>query len=317
MFVSPVLAVPFSFCKSCSKGIGCPSVPSAAVCSFHAAETKLTASDKTSFIGTPLKLRFSLRRRCGERHPGRHDQRLLIRCSEGLQQTQERELQETVVLKVRRLQSELEQAIQDENYQQAAALHDEIERLSEQDPLLRIRRLKAEMEIAATKEDYDEAVRLRDEILSINPNGLEIIEEPEVQELQISPTSDTLTKGVRVKVKSFLVPNRSSPDDNYYFFAYQITISNEGSETVQLLSRHWAITDADNRVEHVRGPGVVGEQPVLEPGKSFEYTSACPIQLSRRLLTGEIAGSMKGTYQMISESGATFDAAIGAFGLVA
>jgi len=119
--------------------------------------------------------------------------------------------------------------------------------------------------------------------------------------------SDTTTRGVRVEVQSSYVPERSAPRDSRYFFAYKIRISNRSEETVQLLSRHWVITDGDGNVEHVRGPGVVGEQPVLEPGESFEYTSFCPLPTP--------IGSMHGTYQMVTASGGRFDAEIAAFSL--
>ena len=119
--------------------------------------------------------------------------------------------------------------------------------------------------------------------------------------------SDTTTRGVRVVVRSEYVPERSSPADAQYFFAYRIRISNAGEDTVQLLSRHWVITDGDGQVEHVRGPGVVGEQPVLEPGESFEYTSFCPLPTP--------IGSMHGSYQMVTAGGSTFDAEIAPFSL--
>jgi ApaG protein len=119
--------------------------------------------------------------------------------------------------------------------------------------------------------------------------------------------SDTTTRGVRVEVRAAYVPERSSPADSQYFFAYRIRISNLGEETVQLLSRHWVIGDGDGNTEHVRGPGVVGEQPVLEPGEAFEYTSFCPLPTS--------IGSMHGSYQMVSASGEAFDAEIAPFSL--
>jgi ApaG protein len=112
---------------------------------------------------------------------------------------------------------------------------------------------------------------------------------------------------VRVQVRSAYLPERSSPADGHYFFTYRVRISNEGEETVQLVSRHWIITDADGRTEEVRGPGVVGEQPVLAPGEAFEYTSFCPLSSP--------IGSMHGTYQMVTAGGSTFDAEIAAFSL--
>ncbi len=108
-------------------------------------------------------------------------------------------------------------------------------------------------------------------------------------------------------MKSFFVPERSSSDKNFYFFAYQIIIQNLSDVEVQLLSRHWIITDATGRVEQVRGEGVVGEQPVLQPCDAFSYTSACPIPTP--------VGEMRGTFQMKTDSGSLFDAQVGAFTL--
>ena len=119
--------------------------------------------------------------------------------------------------------------------------------------------------------------------------------------------SESTTRGVTVRVDSRYVPERSEPESSEWFFAYRIQITNAGEETVQLLSRHWLITDAIGRVEEVRGAGVVGEQPVLQPGESFEYTSACPLPTS--------FGSMQGTYQMVTSSGESFDADIAPFSL--
>jgi ApaG protein len=119
--------------------------------------------------------------------------------------------------------------------------------------------------------------------------------------------SDTTTRGVRVEVRTAYVPERSSPQESQYFFAYRIKISNVGEETVQLLRRHWVISDGEGNMEHVRGPGVVGEQPVLEPGQSFEYTSFCPLPTP--------IGSMHGTYQMVTSGGSAFDAEIAPFSL--
>lgn len=120
-------------------------------------------------------------------------------------------------------------------------------------------------------------------------------------------TSEAVTEGIRVRVESRYDPTRSRPDQQQWFFLYTIQISNEGSETVQLLSRHWVITDANGKVEEVRGPGVVGEQPVLAPGQSFEYTSGCPLTTP--------FGAMHGEYQMITRAGERFEAQIAAFTL--
>jgi ApaG protein len=120
-------------------------------------------------------------------------------------------------------------------------------------------------------------------------------------------SSEAVTRGVRVHVQSEYAPERSQPAKNEWFFLYTVTISNEGTGPVQLVTRHWLITDATGHVEEVRGPGVVGKQPVLQPGESFEYTSGCPL--------GTQFGVMEGTYQMIAEGGEQFDARIAPFTL--
>ena len=120
-------------------------------------------------------------------------------------------------------------------------------------------------------------------------------------------TSEAVTSGMRVAVRARFVPERSNPGDREWLFEYTIKIANESERTVQLLSRHWTITDGDGKVEEVRGPGVVGKQPILGPGESFEYTSACPLTTS--------FGVMQGTYQMVASGGDHFDIAIAPFSL--
>jgi ApaG protein len=115
------------------------------------------------------------------------------------------------------------------------------------------------------------------------------------------------TREIEVNATPRYIPERSSPAENEYFWAYTIEIVNRGRETVQLKTRHWRITDALGRIQDVRGAGVVGEQPVLEPGQSFEYTSHVPLQTP--------SGFMEGTYGMVTESGETFDIDIPAFSL--
>src|SRR5205823_10890281 len=110
------------------------------------------------------------------------------------------------------------------------------------------------------------------------------------------------TRGVRITVSPRFMTERSEPEQGRWFWAYGVIIENTGAETVTLVSRHWRITDARNRVEDVHGPGVVGEQPVLQPGESFEYTSGCPLETP--------SGAMQGSYQMITASGESFDAEI-------
>jgi ApaG protein len=121
--------------------------------------------------------------------------------------------------------------------------------------------------------------------------------------------SDTTTRGIRVQVQSAYVPERSSPGDGEYFFAYTVRISNVGSESAQLVSRHWIISGPEGVVGEVEGPGVVGEQPLLAPGGSFQYTSFCPLKTP--------FGSMHGSYRMRLATGESFDAAIAPFALAA
>ena len=104
------------------------------------------------------------------------------------------------------------------------------------------------------------------------------------------------------------VPSESQPEKSYYFFAYKISIKNVGSAPAQLVSRHWTITDAIGAKEEVRGPGVVGLQPKIQPGQTFEYDSACPLHTS--------TGSMKGRYFMVSESGESFSIDVPEFFLI-
>ena len=118
-----------------------------------------------------------------------------------------------------------------------------------------------------------------------------------------------MTRGIRVQVQSFYDEERSSPSENYYFFAYRVTISNLGAEPAQLVSREWIITDGNGDTQRVQGPGVVGEQPVLAPGETFEYTSFCPLPTS--------VGSMHGFYLMVLASGERFEAEIAPFSLSA
>ena len=116
------------------------------------------------------------------------------------------------------------------------------------------------------------------------------------------------TRNVRVTVRSFYLADKSEPDENHFVWAYRVKIENHGREPVQLLRRTWQITDARGRTQHVHGAGVVGEQPLLEPGESFEYTSGTPLDTP--------SGFMMGAYHMVlPSSGENFDVAIPAFSL--
>jgi ApaG protein len=120
-------------------------------------------------------------------------------------------------------------------------------------------------------------------------------------------TSEAVTRGIRVRVRARYSKENSNPAAQHWVFLYTVTIVNEGSHKVQLTTRHWIITDANGEVEEVKGPGVVGKQPVLEPGQSFEYTSGCPLKTP--------FGSMHGSYQMVGPEGEEFDAEIAGFAL--
>lgn len=126
---------------------------------------------------------------------------------------------------------------------------------------------------------------------------------------QLGPISDAVTNNVRVEVLSRYSPENSQPLQDTWVFQYTVRITNQGAETVQLVSRHWIITDAFEHTEEVQGPGVVGEQPKLEPGQSFKYSSWCPLKTPM--------GKMQGTYQMVSASGNHFDIDIAPFALKA
>ena len=119
--------------------------------------------------------------------------------------------------------------------------------------------------------------------------------------------STATTRGIQVSVESRYIPERSSPQNAQFAFAYTVRIANVGSLTAQLRSRHWIITDGDGKVQEVRGDGVVGAQPLLRPGQSFEYTSGCALRTPR--------GTMRGTYEMVRDDGRRFDASIAPFAL--
>ena len=116
-----------------------------------------------------------------------------------------------------------------------------------------------------------------------------------------------VTREIRVQVEPIYLDDQSEPDDAQYVWAYRVQIENEGTETVQLLSRYWHITDGMGRVQEVRGAGVIGEQPVLNPGERYEYTSGTPLPTP--------SGIMKGSYQMSTPSGEKFDIEVPAFSL--
>ena len=119
--------------------------------------------------------------------------------------------------------------------------------------------------------------------------------------------SESITSGIRIQAKSLYLQEHSDPQNKQWFFAYTININNESEGAVQLLSRHWIITDSNGEVLEVRGEGVVGEQPVIPPGRNYQYTSFCPLDTS--------FGTMHGTYQMVTSKGDQFDVVISPFRL--
>ena len=119
--------------------------------------------------------------------------------------------------------------------------------------------------------------------------------------------SSMVTRDIKVEVEPEFLPHQSDPKAGLWMFGYHVRVANQGKEPVQLVSRHWFITDANGRVEEVRGPGVVGEQPVIRPGQSYEYRSGCPLPTPM--------GTMHGTYQMVTAKGERFDAVIAPFTL--
>lgn len=125
--------------------------------------------------------------------------------------------------------------------------------------------------------------------------------------LRPTTTSTSITDGIRVSVTSRYIPEQSVPRLKRFVWAYTIRIVNESASPAKLVSRHWVIVDATQKVEEVRGPGVVGETPRLEPGQTFQYTSGCVLQTSR--------GTMRGEYQMVRDDGAELEVEIAPFAL--
>ena len=118
---------------------------------------------------------------------------------------------------------------------------------------------------------------------------------------------ESVTKGIRVRVEPEYLEDQSSPDEGYFFWSYTVEISNDTEIAVELRSRLWQITDAQGYREEVRGPGVVGPTPRIEPGETFTYTSGCPLRTP--------SGIMVGSYQMVDSEGQMFDVSIPAFSL--
>jgi len=181
------------------------------------------------------------------------------------------------------LQRELAAAVAAEDYQAAARLKASLARVEAADPLLSLQRALQE---AVAAERYEDAAVLRRqlEVVAAESTGPEAL-------ASLPTTSNTATHGIRVRVRSFFMPNNSSPAQGRYFWGYAVTITNESDRVVQLRNRHWVIVDERGHREEVKGPGVVGAQPVLLPGKTYEYNSGCPLSVP--------SGSMQGSYTFV------------------
>ncbi|XP_076902321.1 uncharacterized protein LOC143557034 isoform X1 [Bidens hawaiensis] len=193
------------------------------------------------------------------------------------------------------LKQQMELAAKSEDYEEAARLRDSLKLFEEEEPVLRLRALMKE---AIANERFEDAARYRDQIKEIDPHYL------------LKCSSDATTLGIRVQVRSVYIEGRSQPLRDQYFFAYRIRITNNSNRPVQLLKRHWIITNANEKSEDVWGIGVIGEQPVILPNNSFEYSSACPLTTP--------TGRMEGDYEMkhIDKVGSkTFNVAIAPFAL--
>ncbi|GMH01272.1 hypothetical protein Nepgr_003111 [Nepenthes gracilis] len=173
------------------------------------------------------------------------------------------------------LKHQMEVAAKSEDYKEAARIRDSLRSFEEEEPVLRLRRLLKE---AIADERFEDAARYRNELKEISPHAL------------LKCTSDATTLGIRVQVRSVFIEGRSQPSKDQYFFAYRIRITNNSNRPVQLLRRHWIITDANGKTENVWGIGVIGEQPVILPRTGFEYSSACPLSTPN--------GRMEGDFEM-------------------
>ncbi|KAJ3694279.1 hypothetical protein LUZ60_009759 [Juncus effusus] len=193
------------------------------------------------------------------------------------------------------LKQQLAVAAKFEDYKEAARLRDSLKSFEEEDPVMRLRKSMRE---AIDDERFEDAAKFRDELLQIAPHAL------------LKCSSDATTLGVRVQVRSVYIEGRSRPADGQFFYAYRIRITNNSERAVQLLRRHWIVTDGEGRVENIWGMGVIGQQPVILPKTGFEYSSACPLTTPN--------GRMEGDFEMkhVDVVGSpTFNVAIAPFAL--
>ncbi|KAI4374579.1 hypothetical protein MLD38_012560 [Melastoma candidum] len=193
------------------------------------------------------------------------------------------------------LKQQMEVAAKSEDYKEAARIRDSLKLFEEEEPVLRLRRLMKE---AVAQERFEDAAKYRDKLKEIAPHSL------------LKCSSDATTLGIRVQVRSVYIEGRSQPSKGQYFFAYRIRITNNSDRPVQLLRRHWIIIDANGKTENFWGMGVIGEQPVILPNTSFEYSSACPLCTP--------SGRMEGDFEMKHVDrvkSPTFNVAIAPFSL--
>lgn len=193
------------------------------------------------------------------------------------------------------LKQQMEVAAKSEDYKEAARIRDSLKLFEEEEPVLHLRRL---IKDAVTDERFEDAAKYRDELKEIAPHSL------------LKCSSDATTLGIRVQVRSVYIEGRSQPSKRQYFFAYRIRITNNSDRPVQLLRRHWIITDGNGKVDNLWGIGVIGEQPVMLPRTSFEYSSACPLCTP--------SGRMEGDFEMKhvdKVNSPTFNVAIAPFSL--
>ncbi|KAL6748654.1 ApaG domain-containing protein [Haematococcus lacustris] len=186
----------------------------------------------------------------------------------------------------------LKDAVSSQDFARAAQMKRQLDELEAEDPILRLRK---ELKAAIEQEQYKEAARLRTQLCELEAAG---DVQPELASLLT--TSDTTTHGIRICVRSYFLPAHSLPHKDQWFFGYDVEMTNNSSQVVQLRHRHWVITDEKGETEEVRGPGVVGKQPVLLPRRSFTYSSHCHLRTSQ--------GSMAGTFSfaMLNETDGMF-----------
>lgn len=193
------------------------------------------------------------------------------------------------------LKQQMAVAAKSEDYKEAARIRDSLKSFEVEEPVLHLRGLLRQ---AIEEERFEDAARYRDELKTVAPHAL------------LKCSSDATTLGIRVQVRSVYIEGRSMPSKGQYFFAYRIRITNNSRRPVQLLRRHWIITDANDKTENIWGVGVIGEQPVILPKTGFEYSSACPLCTPN--------GRMEGDFEMkhIDKVGSsTFNVAIAPFSL--